>query len=429
MAEGVEDLDTHLSWVETNVNSVTDLLHEFVSSVHELRGAFAVAGIAMQPAGHEPEVTSESLAIPPGGVEPTGREPEVTSELSAIPPGGVEPAGREPEAMSPSSDIPPGGVEPTGHEPEVISGSSDIPPGDEQEDASDDDVIIRKKATGPSAVPLSPRRPNKSPRKPSSPLTTSFFSGKETEEEVPLSKVLTPKKLRPFTNMAMPPKPPAGMDGLWCCSICNISTFRSHMAFHRHWNLHRRECRLQCHVCDKVLSDRRNFRQHMKNMHGIQAKDVESGDEVKQVEKPHYPCHVTGCTTICSSKDSHTTHEKRHSETVADKTCSYCGRVYKWKVDAVGYKKVCKDNPNHLRKVCKFPGCGVQVSTSGNLRKHESSCLKGKHLQTEGARSKEAAKLRHMKEKDKKEMQKKRRDDQHQKPSAKIRRSILPRRR
>ncbi len=64
------------------------------------------------------------------------------------------------------------------------------------------------------------------------------------------------------------------------------------------------------------------------------------------------------------------------------KTCSYCSKVYRWKVDRVGHEKVCESNPNATQKVCKFPGCGVIVSTSGNLRKHERTCAKGKWLQT-----------------------------------------------
>ncbi len=165
----------------------------------------------------------------------------------------------------------------------------------------------------------------------------------------------------------MPQKPLAGKDGLWHCNICNVSTFRTQSAFDKHWNLHRREGGLKCHVCRKVLLDRRNFRQHMLNQHSLQAKDIDDDVQPKVVPKPKYPCHVAGCATVCSSKNSRTTHECRHQETVGDKTCSYCSKVYCWKVDCVGHEKVCEANPNSLQKVCKFPGCGVVVSTSGNL--------------------------------------------------------------
>ena len=167
--------------------------------------------------------------------------------------------------------------------------------------------------------------------------------------------------------MVMPQKPLAGQDGLWHCNICNVSTFRSQVAFDRHWNLHRDEGGLQCRVCSKVLSDRCNFRQHMHNQHGIVAAEVESEGCVMGIRKPQFPCRVSGCTTVCSSADSRTTHERRHKETTADKTCSYCSKVYRWKVDRVGHEKVCESNPNATQKVCKFPGCGVIVSTSGNL--------------------------------------------------------------
>ncbi len=104
---------------------------------------------------------------------------------------------------------------------------------------------------------LLPRRPPTTSMRRSPPkMTPGFFSGEETEEEVPLLKVTTPKKSRPFANMAMPQKPLAGQDGLWRCNICNVSTFRSQSAFDRHWNLHRREGGLECHVCRKILSDR-----------------------------------------------------------------------------------------------------------------------------------------------------------------------------
>ena len=245
---------------------------------------------------------------------------------------------------------------------------------------------------------------------------------------MPLSKVPTPKKSRSFANMAMPQKPLAGKDGLWHCNICNVLTFRSQAAFDRHWNLHRDEGGLQCRVCSKVLSDRRNFRQHMLNQHSLQAKDVDDDMQPKVVPKPKYPCHVAGCATVCSSKDSRTTHEHRHWETVGDKTCSYCSKVYRWKVDRVGHEKVCEANPNSQQKVCKFPGCGVVVSTSGNLRKHESTCPKGKRLQTEAeAREEEAAKIKREKKKEKKI--KKRRDNAHQKESTSIRCGIMPHRR
>ncbi len=152
----------------------------------------------------------------------------------------TKPAGCEPEATAGSSSVPPGGSddEPSGCDREE---TSDVPPGAEKPHGGDGDeaVIIRTKVTGPSAVPLSLRRPPKTRKEaPSSPPAAAFFSGKETEEEVALSKVPTPKKSRPFPNMAMPQKPAAGQDGLWRCNICNISTFRSQVAFDRHWNLH-----------------------------------------------------------------------------------------------------------------------------------------------------------------------------------------------
>ncbi len=241
VAEGIEALDARLSWVETNVSSITGLLCDFVSSVRELREAFPVAGRSMKPAGHEPEATPGSSSVPPGegAFEPAGREPEEMPGSSSITPGegAFEPAGHEPEEMPGSSRVPPGEgeVKPAGRDPEVTSGSSDIPPGDKKQDDGDDVVIIRTKATGPSAVPLSPHRPKKIRKAtPLSPPTTTFFSGEETEEEVPLSKVPTPKKevplskvptpkkSRPFANMAMPQQPLAGKDGLWRCNICNV---------------------------------------------------------------------------------------------------------------------------------------------------------------------------------------------------------------
>ena len=156
----------------------------------------------------------------------------------------------------------------------------------------------------------------------------------------------------------MPQKPLAGKDGLWRCNICNVSTFRSQSAFDKHWNLHRREGGLECCVCRKVLSDRQNFRQHMLNQHSLQAKDVDDDVQPKVVPKLKYPCRVAGCATVCSSKDSRTTHERRHWETVGDKTCSYCSKVYHWKVDRVGHEKVCEANPNSQQKSASSQGVG-----------------------------------------------------------------------
>ena len=110
------------------------------------------------------------------------------------------------------------------------------------------------------------------------------------------------------------------------------------------------------------------------------------------VRKPQFPCRVSGCATVCSSADSRTTHEKRHKETMADKTCTYCSKVYRWKVDHVGHEKVCESNPNATQKVCKFPGCGAVMSTSGNLQKHERTCARGKRLQTAAEAKKEEKK-------------------------------------
>ena len=159
----------------------------------------------------------------------------------------------------------------------------------------------------------------------------------------------------------------------------------------------------------------------MRNQHGIITAEVESEGSVMGIRKPQFLCRVAGCTTVCSSADSRTTHEKRHKETVADKTCTYCSKVYRWKVDRVGHEKVCESNPNAMQKVCKFPGCGVVMSTSGNLQKHERTCARGKRLQTTAEAEKEEKKR---KTKDAKK--KKARRDVTSKKSCDIRRGILP---
>ncbi len=321
MSASIQALDTRLSQVETNVQSIASLLQDFISSVRELKEALPVAGSSTKPAGREPEVMAGSSSVPPGDSddEPAGREPEETAGPARVPPGErkVEPAGQTEESTSKSTTVEPAGrhpdtmsqsmtVEPAGRDPEATSEASDVPPGDTE----NPEVIIRKKATGPSAIPLSPRPPRKAALR--SPPTTApdFFSDEETEKEVALSKVPTPKKLRLFANMAMPQKPAVGQDGLWRCYICNVSTFRSQVAFDRHWNLHRDEGGLQCRVCSKVLSNRRNFRQHMRNQHGVVAAEVESEGPIMGIKKPQFPCRVSGCNTVCSSTDSRTTHEK-----------------------------------------------------------------------------------------------------------------------
>ena len=105
-------------------------------SVCELKEALPVAGSSTKPAGREPEATAGSSSIPPGE-------------------GTFEPAGREPEETPASSSVPPGESddEPVGCDPEE---TSNVPPGAKKQDNGDDVVIIRTKATGPSAVPLSP---------------------------------------------------------------------------------------------------------------------------------------------------------------------------------------------------------------------------------------------------------------------------------
>ena len=136
VAEGIQALDARLSWVETNVGSIASLLCDFMSSVRELKEALPVAGSSTKPAGHEPEETPALSSVPPGESE-------------------VEPAGREPEEMAGSSSISPGESdnEPAGRDPEE---TSDVPPGAKKQDDGDYMVIIRTKATGPSAIPLSP---------------------------------------------------------------------------------------------------------------------------------------------------------------------------------------------------------------------------------------------------------------------------------
>ena len=76
-----------------------------------------------------------------------------------------------------------------------------------------------------------------------------------------------------------------------------------------------------------------------------------------------------------------------------------------------------------MQKVSKFPGCGVIVSTSRNLRKHERTCARGKRLQTAAEAEKEEKKR---KTKDAKK--KKARWDVTSKKSRDIRRGILPHR-
>ncbi len=165
--------------------------------------------------------------------------------------------------------------------------------------------------------------------------------------------------------------------------------------------------------------------QHMQNQHGILAKEVEEEGSVMAVRKLQFPCRVSGCTTVCSSADSRTTHERCHKETTVDKTCSYCNKVYKWKVDRVGHEKVCESNSNASQKVCKFPGCRVIVSTSGNLRKHERTCAKGKRLQT-AAEAEEERLAKEEKRKTKDAKKKKQCWDLTSKTSRKIRCGILP---
>ncbi len=413
----VEKLEGQLNRIENNLGTVVDLLQTLVGRVKKLeqKEAKSVATASSK------DVSLKDVSV--------GRATEAESVATARSKDVSVGRATEAESVVTSRDVSPKGG---------VHGEDDSDSGDDdhREGGASSVPESRQAPVGPSATHLSPpakvradRRPKKgaitAPRSPPA-AAPDFFSGEETEEEVALSKVPTPKKSRPFANMAMPQKPTAGYDGLWRCNICNVSTFRSQMAFDRHWNLHRDEGGLQCRVCSKVLSDRHNFRQHMRNQHGVVAVEVESEGPVMGIKKPQFPCRVSGCNTMCSSTDSRTTHERRHKETVSDKTCSYCSKVYRWKVDCVGHEKVCESNPNATQKVCKFPGCGVTVSTSGNLRKHECTCVKGKRLQTTAEAEAEKEEERKRKTKDAK---KKKHRDATSKTSCDIRRGILPRRR
>ena len=415
----VEKLEGQLNRIENNLGTVVDLLQTLVGRVKKLeqKEAKSVATASSK------DVSLKDVSV--------GRATEAESVATARSKDVSVGRATEAESVVTSRDVSPKGG---------VHGEDDSDSGDDdhREGGASSVPESRQAPVGPSATHLSPpakvradRRPKKgaitAPRSPPA-AAPDFFSGEETEEEVALSKVPTPKKSRPFANMAMPQKPLAGQDGLWRCNICNISTFRSQVAFDRHWNLHHGEGGLQCWVCSKILVDHRNFRQHMRNQHGIVAKEVETEGPVMGVRKPQFPCRMSGCDTVCSSADSRTTHERRHKETPADKTCSYCSKVYKWKVDRVGHEKVCESNPNASQKVCKFPGCGVIVSTSRNLRKHERTCAKGKRLQT-AAEAEEERVAKEEKRKTKDAKKKKHRRDLTSKTSRKIRRGILPRRR
>ncbi len=376
MTTMIDQIDARMSRVETNVKSIADLLRDFVTSMNDLHGAFdnAQRGLNTQPdkaehvrkpddAGHVPDDTGHVPEDAGHEAEDAGREPEEPDQTDET----IVYEGDEHHKPSKASTVAP----PVEESSKVQATSGG------EESSVEAAVVVKMKASGPAASRLSPCHPQKAARSP--PKTTAeLFSREETEEEVPLSKVMTPKKSRPFANMAMPQKPLARKDSLWRCNICNVSTFRSQSAFDKHWNLQWREGGLECCVCRKVLSDRQNFRQHMLNQHGLQAKDIDDDVQPKVVPKPKYPCHVAGCVTVCSSKDSRMTHKCCHRETVGDKTCSYCSKVYCWKVDHVGHEKVCEADPNSQQKVCKFPGCGVVVSTSGNLRKHDRCAPKEK---------------------------------------------------
>ena len=187
----IEQIYSCLACVETNVKSVADLLHEFVTSVNDLRGAFEKAqGGSQQPdnagcarkkpeeVGHErsPDDVGRAQKKP----EDAGRARKAQDAWREWSPNdvGVEPdmdktiVGDDEPSLKASTVAPPGGPQ------------SDVQASSGGEEASSDEavVIVKMKASGPAASRLSPRRPQKASK---SPLTTvpSFFSGEETEEE------------------------------------------------------------------------------------------------------------------------------------------------------------------------------------------------------------------------------------------------------